>query len=68
MQPSIKNFFVLLQHFVNSAKCCLVLNYMFIKTTKTSLVLVTHHSDVFDGSPMLMKMDWKYIMWKAYAM
>jgi hypothetical protein len=35
---------------------------------KKSSVLVTHHSDVFAGSPILMNVDWNYIMWKAHAM
>ncbi len=47
--------------------CCLVLNYMFTQTTKTSSALVTHHSNVFAGSPMLMNMDRNDIR-KAHAM
>jgi hypothetical protein len=37
------------------------------QTTKTFSALVTHHSHVFAGSPMLMNMDRNYIMWKAQA-
>ncbi len=66
-QTSIKDFFVLLQHYTNSIQCCLVLNYMFTQTTKTSSALVTCHSNVFARSPMLMNMDQNYIMWKAHA-
>ncbi len=35
---------------------------------KTFSILVTHHSDVFAGSPMLMNMGQNYTMWKAHAM
>jgi hypothetical protein len=35
---------------------------------KTLPALVTHHSDVLAGSPMLMNMDRNHIMWKAHAM
>jgi hypothetical protein len=35
---------------------------------KTSSALVTHHSNVFAGSPMLMNMDRNYIMSKAHTM
>jgi hypothetical protein len=33
-----------------------------------SSALVTHYRNVFAGSPMLMKMDRIYIMWKADTM
>jgi hypothetical protein len=46
----------------------LVLNYMFTQTIKTSSALVTHCSDVFAESSMLMNMDQSYIMWKAHTM
>ncbi len=56
MWPLINNFFVLLQHNMNSIQCCLVLDYMFTQTTKTSSALVTHHSDAFAGFSMLIDM------------
>jgi hypothetical protein len=34
---------------------------------KTSSALVTHHSNVFAGSLMLMNTDPNYIMWKAHV-
>jgi hypothetical protein len=52
-----RNFFVFWQHSANSVQFCLVLNYMSTQTTKTFLALVTFHSNVFAGSPMLMNMD-----------
>ncbi len=42
-----KELLVSLQHYVNSIKCCLVLNYMFTQTTKAFSALVTHHSNIF---------------------
>ena len=35
---------------------------------KTFSILVTHHSNVFAGSPMLMNMGQNFTMWKAHAM
>ncbi len=67
MRPLIKNFFVSLQHYLYSIQCCLVLDYMFTQTTKASSALVTHHSNIFTGFPMLI-MDQNYIMWTAHAM
>ncbi len=62
----IKNFFVSWQHFVNSVQCCLMLKYMLTQIIKTSSALVTHHNNIFAGSPMLMNTDLSYIMWKAH--
>jgi hypothetical protein len=46
----------------------LVLNFTFTQTRKTFSMLVTLHSDVIAGSPMLMNMGQNCTMWKAHAM
>ena len=65
MLQLIKNSIVLLRHYKNFIQCCLVQNFTFPQTTKTFSILVTHHSDVFAGSSMLINMGQNYTMWKA---
>ncbi len=67
MVQLIQNYSVPLQHYENSIKCCLVLNFTFTQTTTTFSIWVTRHRDVFTGSHMLMNMGQNFTMWKAHT-
>jgi hypothetical protein len=56
-EPSVS-----LQHYVNSIQCYLVLNYIFTQITTTFSMLVTHLSNVYDGSHTSMNTALCYIM------
>ncbi len=68
MLQLIGNFFVLLQHYMNSVHCCLMWNSMFTETTKIISILVTALSNAYAKSSMSTNVDLNLIIWKDHLM